>query len=44
VFTVALPIAATAVGVLFLGETFTLLHAGALALAAAGVVLIAIGK
>ena len=44
VFTVALPIAATAVGVLFLGETFTLLHAGALALAAAGVVLIATGK
>jgi drug/metabolite transporter (DMT)-like permease len=41
VFTVALPIAATAVGVLVLGESFTLLHAAALALAAAGVLLIA---
>lgn len=41
VFTVALPIAATAVGVLFLGEQFTLLHAGALLLATAGVFLIA---
>jgi drug/metabolite transporter (DMT)-like permease len=41
VFTVALPIAATAVGVLLLGETFTALHATALALAAAGVLLIA---
>jgi drug/metabolite transporter (DMT)-like permease len=43
VFTVALPIAATAVGVLLLGESFTLLHASALALAAAGVLLIASG-
>ncbi len=41
VFTVALPIAATAVGVLVLGESFTALHAVALALAAAGVLLIA---
>jgi drug/metabolite transporter (DMT)-like permease len=41
VFTVAMPIAATAVGVLLLGESFTGLHAVALALAAAGVVLIA---
>jgi drug/metabolite transporter (DMT)-like permease len=40
VFTVALPIAATAVGVLLLGEAFTLLHAAALALAAGGVLLI----
>jgi drug/metabolite transporter (DMT)-like permease len=41
VFTVALPIAATAVGVLLLGETFTALHATSLALAATGVLLIA---
>jgi drug/metabolite transporter (DMT)-like permease len=41
VFTVALPIAATLVGVLALGEAFTVLHAVALALASAGVVLIA---
>jgi drug/metabolite transporter (DMT)-like permease len=41
VFTVALPISATAVGVLLLGESFSLLHAVALLLAAAGVVLIA---
>lgn len=41
VFTVALPITATAVGVLLLGETFTALHLLALLLAAAGVVLIA---
>ncbi len=41
VFTVALPIAATAVGVLLLGETFTALHAVALGCAAAGAVLIA---
>jgi drug/metabolite transporter (DMT)-like permease len=40
VFTVALPIAAAAIGVAFLGETFTWLHAAALAAAAAGVVLI----
>jgi len=38
---VALPIAATAVGVLLLGETFTALHAVALGCAAAGAVLIA---
>ena len=44
VFTVALPVAATAVGVIFLGEQFTLLHAGALLLAAAGVVLIATAR
>jgi len=44
VFTVALPIAATAVGVIFLGERFTLLHAGALLLALAGVVLIATAR
>ncbi len=41
VFTVALPIAATAVGVFLLGESFTALHAAALAAASAGVVLIA---
>ena len=41
VFTVALPLAATAVGTLVLGESFTLIHAIALALASAGVVLIA---
>jgi drug/metabolite transporter (DMT)-like permease len=41
VFTVALPISATLVGVLLLGEHFTLLHAAALLLASAGVVLIA---
>lgn len=41
VFTVALPIAATAVGVLLLGERFTALHAAALALASTGVLLIA---
>ncbi len=41
VFTVALPIAATAVGVLVLGESFTPLHAAALIAASAGVVLIA---
>jgi drug/metabolite transporter (DMT)-like permease len=44
VFTVALPIAATAVGVVFLGEQFTPLHAGALLLASAGVVLITTGR
>jgi len=44
VFTIALPIAATAVGVVILGEQFTLLHAGALALAATGVVLIATAR
>lgn len=43
VFTVALPIAATLVGVIALGEAFTMLHAMALAMAAAGVVLIAVG-
>jgi drug/metabolite transporter (DMT)-like permease len=41
VFTVALPLAATAVGTLLLGESFTALHALALLLASAGVVLIA---
>jgi drug/metabolite transporter (DMT)-like permease len=41
VFTVALPIAATAVGVAFLGETFTLLHGLALACAGAGLLLTA---
>jgi drug/metabolite transporter (DMT)-like permease len=40
VFTVALPIAATAVGVFVLGEPFTALHAIAMALAACGMVLI----
>jgi drug/metabolite transporter (DMT)-like permease len=40
VFTVALPIAATAVGVFILGEPFTVIHAIALVMAAAGVVLI----
>ena len=44
VFTVALPIAATAVGVLLLGERFTALHAAALALASTGVLLIATSK
>ena len=44
VFTVALPISATAIGVLALGEAFTLLHALALLLAASGVVLIASGR
>lgn len=39
VFTVMLPISAAAVGVLFLGERFTLAHAAAFALALAGVVL-----
>jgi len=41
VFTVALPISATLIGVLVLGEAFTALHAAALLLASAGVVLIA---
>lgn len=41
VFTVALPIAATLVGVGALGERFTALHGTALALAASGIVLIA---
>ena len=41
VFTVALPVAATVVGSLVLGESFTVIHALALALASAGVVLIA---
>ncbi|MBA2412739.1 MAG: DMT family transporter [Burkholderiaceae bacterium] len=40
VFTVALPIAATIVGVFFLGETFTGLQAAALACASAGIFLI----
>ena len=41
VFTVALPLAATAIGVFVLGESFTLIHAMALTLATAGVLLIA---
>lgn len=41
VFTVALPVAATLVGVLLLGERLTLLHVAALLLASAGVLLIA---
>lgn len=40
VFTVALPIAATLVGIFFLGETFTWLQAAALACAGAGIFLI----
>jgi drug/metabolite transporter (DMT)-like permease len=44
VFTVALPVAATAVGVTFLGEAFTPLHACSLLLAMAGVLLIATAK
>jgi drug/metabolite transporter (DMT)-like permease len=42
VFTVALPIAATLIGVLFLGEQFTVAHAVAFACAVAGVLLIAL--
>ncbi|MEF9944701.1 MAG: DMT family transporter [Burkholderiaceae bacterium] len=42
VFTVALPIAATVVGVMFLGEPFGGLQAAALVLAASGVCLIAL--
>jgi drug/metabolite transporter (DMT)-like permease len=44
VFTVALPITATLIGVLALGETFTPVHAIALLLAASGVLLIASGR
>jgi len=44
VFTVALPISATLIGVLALGEPFTALHATALLLASAGVLLIASGR
>jgi drug/metabolite transporter (DMT)-like permease len=44
VFTVALPISATVIGVWLLGETFTGLHAAALLLASAGLVLIASGR
>lgn len=44
VFTVALPVSATLIGVLALGERFTLLHAVALLLASAGVLLIASGR
>jgi drug/metabolite transporter (DMT)-like permease len=44
VFTVALPISATLIGVWLLGETFTALHAVALLLASVGVVLIASGR
>jgi drug/metabolite transporter (DMT)-like permease len=39
VFTVMLPVAAAAVGVIFLGERFTTAQAGAFALALTGVVL-----
>ncbi len=41
VFTIAMPIAASAVGVAWLGERFTLVHLVAFAFAAAGVALIA---
>jgi EamA domain-containing membrane protein RarD len=41
VFTIALPMAATFVGVQFLGESLTFVHAIALACAAAGIFLIA---
>ena len=44
VFTVALPISATLIGVGLLGESFTGLHAFALLLASAGVLLIASGR
>jgi drug/metabolite transporter (DMT)-like permease len=44
VFTIALPMAATFVGVQFLGERLTLIHAVAFACAAAGILLIATGK
>jgi len=44
VFTVALPVSATLIGVLALGEAFTSLHALALLLASSGVVLIASGR
>ena len=44
VFTVALPIAASLVGVAVLGERFTAVHGAALALAAAGVLLIATAR
>jgi drug/metabolite transporter (DMT)-like permease len=44
VFTVALPISATLIGVWLLGESFTGLHAVALLLASAGVLLIASGR
>jgi drug/metabolite transporter (DMT)-like permease len=40
VFTIALPMAATVVGVGFLGESFTVVHAVAFACAAAGILLI----
>lgn len=44
VFTVALPVSATLIGVLALGESFTALHAVALLLASVGVLLIASGR
>jgi drug/metabolite transporter (DMT)-like permease len=44
VFTVALPVAATWMGVVFLGERLSALHAAALLLAIAGVVLIATAR
>jgi drug/metabolite transporter (DMT)-like permease len=40
VFTIALPLASTLVGVFWLGEPFSLAHAGALGLAMAGVLLV----
>jgi drug/metabolite transporter (DMT)-like permease len=44
VFTIALPMAATFVGVQFLGERLTLVHGLAFACAVAGILLIATGK
>jgi drug/metabolite transporter (DMT)-like permease len=44
VFTIAMPLAATTVGVLFLGEHFGWPHALAFALAAAGIGLITLGR
>ena len=44
VFTVALPLSATAIGVFLLGESFTPIHGIALALATAGVILITIER
>jgi drug/metabolite transporter (DMT)-like permease len=44
VFTIALPMAATFVGVQFLGERLTLIHAVAFACAVAGILLIATAK
>ncbi|MEZ5651223.1 MAG: DMT family transporter [Burkholderiaceae bacterium] len=44
VFTIAMPLAATTVGVLFLGERFGWPHGLAFALAAAGIALITLGR